>query len=70
MKDFTGKDVSIGDYVFYSTTGRRPESRLCKVVDITAKSVIVSIVKANRPNLDTRERITIRNDFAKVDYTE
>ena len=69
MKDFTGKEVSVGDYIFYSTTGRYPESRIGKVSRFTAKSMFVEVIKRNRSYGD-REEVVVRNDFVKIDYQE
>lgn len=68
-KDFLGNVVVVGDYIFYSTTGRYAESRLCRVSRFTAKSMFVVVLKNNvssKPDGD--EEVTVRNDFVKVDY--
>lgn len=68
MKDFLGTDVQVGDHIFYSTTGRYSESRLCEIVKIGAKTVTVKILKSNRPGYkgQVRDNIVVRNDFIKV----
>jgi hypothetical protein len=69
-KDFTGQVVEVGDYIFYSTTGRYAESRIGRVTRFTEKSLWVEIVKMNRPNYGTLgTEVVVRNDFAKITYT-
>lgn len=65
-KDFLGEEVSVGDYIFYSTTGRYAESRLCKITRFTPKSVFVKVLKHNRPGNTPDGEVVIRNDFVKV----
>lgn len=66
MKDFLGNEVSVGDKIFYSTTGRYAESRLAEVTRFTPKSMFVRVIKHNRPGrVDDKETI-VRNDFVKV----
>jgi hypothetical protein len=69
-KDFLGNIVDVGDYIFYSTTSRWPESRLAKIVRFTEKSVFVDVVKNNRPHDPREKNIIVKNDFVKVSYTE
>ena len=69
MKDFTGKEVVVGDYIFYSTTGRYPESRIGKVSRFTEKSMFVEVIKRNR-SWGSREEVIVKNDFVKIDYSE
>jgi len=69
IKDFLGNLVSVGDYVFYSTTGRYPESRLMKITRFTKKSMFGVIIKHNRPGDFTYGReVSIKNDFVRVNY--
>jgi len=68
-KDFLGTPVDVGDYIFYSTTGRYPESRLAKVVRFTEKSMFVDVIKHNR-NGSIDKNVRVRNDFVKVSYEE
>ena len=68
-KDFTGKEVNIGDYIFYSTTSRWPESRIGRITRFTVKSMFVEIIKRNRP-YSPREEVIVKNDFVKIDYSE
>jgi hypothetical protein len=68
MKDFVGKSVEVGDYIFYSTTGRDAESRICRVSRFTAKSMFVDIIKRNRHGAGDLN-VVVRNDFIKIDYT-
>jgi hypothetical protein len=68
-KDFLGNTVDIGDYIFYSTTGRWPESRLGKIVRFTEKSLFVDIIKKNRHG-SMETNVQVKNDFVKVNYQE
>ncbi len=68
-KDFLGNAVDIGDYIFYSTTGRWPESRLGKIVRFTEKSLFVDIIKKNRRG-SMETNVQVKNDFVKVNYQE
>ncbi len=68
MKDFMGQEVQVGDYIFYSTTGRYAESRICKITRFTAKSMFVVPIKVNRPSYNTKDECVVRNDFVKIDY--
>jgi len=68
-KDFLGNAVDIGDYIFYSTTGRWPESRLGKIVRFTEKSLFVDIIKKNRHG-SMETNVQVKNDFVKVNYQE
>ncbi len=68
-KDFLGNAVDIGDYIFYSTTGRWPESRLGKIVRFTEKSLFEDIIKKNRHG-SMETNVQVKNDFVKVDYQE
>ena len=67
MKDFLGKDVDIGDYVFYSTTGRYPAARFGKITRMSDKSIWINILKENRRNLNSKDEVIIRTDFVKVE---
>lgn len=68
FKDFLGREIAVGDLVFYSTTGRYAESRLCRVTRFTAKTVFAEIVKHNRPGTYSYgDEVKIQNDFVKVD---
>lgn len=67
MKDFLGHTVTVGDHIFYSTTGRYAESRLAVVTRFTAKSMCVKVVRHNRPGRVTDEEHVVRNDFVKVE---
>lgn len=69
MKDFTGKEVAVGDFIFYSTTGRYPESRIGKISRFTEKSMFVEVIKRNR-SYGNKEEVVVRNDFVKINYTE
>lgn len=64
--DFVGTEVNIGDKIFYSTTGRWPESRLCEVTRFTAKSMFAKILKTNRPYPSIDEEVVVKNDFVIV----
>ena len=66
-KDFLGKEVNVGDHIFYSTTGRYAESRLCVVTRFTPKSMFVRVVNHNRPGSVDDKEVVVRNDFVKVD---
>ena len=70
MKDFVGQTVEVGDHIFYSTTGRYSESRVCEVVRFTAKSMIVKILMASRVQSSlANPDVVVRNVFIKIDYT-
>ena len=70
MKDFLGKDVQVGDHIFYSTTGRYATSRLCVVTRFTTKTMFARPVKHNRPGHVTDEEVAVRNDFVKVEHAQ
>lgn len=67
VKDFLGKEVSVGDNIFYSTTGRYAESRLCVVTRFTPKTVFAKALKTNRPGIPGDEEFPVRNSFVKVE---
>jgi len=67
MEDFLGNEVVVGDYIFYSTTGRYAESRLCRVRRFTAKTMFVDVLKTNRWT-GVEENVAVQNSFVKVDY--
>jgi len=67
MNDFLGKEVYVGDTIFYSTTGRHAESRFCEVVAVRAKTISVRIIRSNRPQYGTPRNITVQNSFVKVE---
>lgn len=67
MKDFLGTHTRVGDHIFYSTTGRYPESRYCRVTRFTDKSMFAEILKHNRPGESgVGEEVVVRNDFINV----
>lgn len=66
MKDFIGNTVTVGDHIFYSTTGRNATSRLCVVTRFTAKSMFVKPIKQNR-DWRNEDEVVVRNDFVKVE---
>jgi hypothetical protein len=74
MKDFTGKEVKVGDYIFYSTTSRYAESRICQVTRFSPKgSIFGELVSANRTSyrVEKREEVIIKNSFVILsDYEE
>lgn len=68
MKDFLGREVTVGDHIFYSTTGRYPESRYCVVTRFTAKSMFAKRIKKNRSGTyGMDDEFVVRNDFVKVE---
>lgn len=68
FKDFLGREVKVGDHIFYSTTGRYSESRYCVVSRFTPKSMFVKVIKKNRHgSYGYDEEVIVRNDFVKVD---
>lgn len=72
MKDFTGKEAKVGDYIFYSTTGRYAESRIGQVTRFSPKgSMFADILKGNRPYRDnSREEVIVKNSFVILsDYS-
>lgn len=69
FKDFLGRKVDVGDYIFYSTTGRYPTSRLCKVSRFTEKSMFAQVIKQNTFG-SPDEEVIVRNAFIKVEYSE
>lgn len=68
MKDFLGETTIVGDYIFYSTTGRYAESRLCRVRRFTAKTMFVDVIKTNR-NFSISENVAVQNAFVRLDQT-
>ena len=71
MKDFLGNDVAVGDHIFYSTTARYAESRLCVITRFTAKSMFAKVLKANRVSYTANHQheVIVKNDFVKVTPT-
>lgn len=68
MKDFLGNEAQTGDMIFYSTTGRYAESRLCRVTRFTEKSMFARILKHNRPgSYGIGEEVIVKNDFVILD---
>jgi len=65
MRDFLGQEVNVGDHVFYSTTGRYSESRYCRVIRLTPKSIVVDVLKKNRSG-SLEQNVIVRNSFIKV----
>lgn len=73
MKDYLGRDVVVGDYIFYSTTGRYAESRVCKVARFTPKTLFATLVKGNRGGSWTtnyNKDFAVQNSFVKMDAAE
>ncbi len=68
--DFIGNHVKVGDHVFYSTTGRYPESRVGRVVRFTPKTMFVNVVKGNRSSRWNSEDVPVRNDFVRIDWMD
>ena len=66
MKDFIGNEVSVGDHIFYSTTGRYPESRLCVITRFTKCYPVVDVLKHNS-NMRLHKDVSVRNSFVKVE---
>jgi len=66
-RDFLDKQVEVGDYIFYSTTGRYPSSRYCRVVRFTEKSMFVRIEKADRSAWNEDGDIVVKNTFVKIE---
>lgn len=69
MKDFIGNTVEVGDFIFYSTTGRYPESRVAVVTRFTKKSMFAKPVMINRSGGLPDKEVVVRNDFIKVTDT-
>jgi hypothetical protein len=65
-KDFLGNEVTVGDHIFYSTTGCNAESRLCIVTRFTPKTMFVKVLKGNRGGYTFTEDVAVKNDFVKV----
>ncbi len=65
FKDFLENPIKVGDRIFYSTTGKYAESRLCEITRFTEKSIFGKILKSNR-NENIGDEIIIKNDFVKV----
>lgn len=63
--DFLGHPVKVGDYIFYSTTGRYPESRYCRITRFTEKSVFVKVLKTSRKGVP-RDDVIVQNVFVKI----
>lgn len=70
--DFLGKEVRVGDYIFYSTTGRYAESRLGRVTRMSEKSIWINVVKANRQRYGADDKeVIVQNSFVKIaEYEE
>lgn len=66
MKDFIGKEVRVGDYIFYSTTGRYAESHVCRVTRFTAKTMFAMVLKRNRNFGYRNEEVKVQNSFVKL----
>lgn len=67
MKDFLNNPVSLGDYVFFKTSGRWPESYLAQITSFTKSGIPkVKLIRSNRPGkVETNERM-LRSDFVVV----
>lgn len=48
MKDVLGKEIQVGDILFYGETGRYAEFMVCKVVQLTPKTVVAERIKGDR----------------------
>jgi hypothetical protein len=70
MKDFLGNTVEVGDHIFYSTTSRWSESRLCEVTRFTDKSMFAKIIKVSRSSSNTGDEVIVKNDFVKVNISD
>lgn len=69
FKDFTGKVVKEGDFIFYSTTGRHPESRIGQITRFTEKSLFVKVIKTNKNiSFDIGKEVVAKNTFVKIEY--
>lgn len=67
MKDFLGRDVTVGTKIFYSTTGRYPESRFGEVIGFTPSGIPrVRILKTNRGDYRVDEVVLVKNDFVNI----
>jgi len=66
VKDFLGQEVVVGDHIFYSTTGRNAESRLCIVTRFTPKTMFAKVLRGNRGGFTFTEDVAVKNDFVKV----
>lgn len=62
LTDFLGREVKVGDYIFHSTTGRYPTTKISKVTRLTEKSVFAASTKANRTYINSDEKC-VRNTF-------
>lgn len=69
MRDFLGRDVVVGDYIFYSTTGRYAESRVCRVRRFTAKTMFVDVLHTNRHSYSQDTNVAVQNDFVRIEPT-
>lgn len=66
--DFMGRVVQPGDLIFYSTTGRRPTSRVCRIDSFTPTGLPrVRVLKNHNSKLVTDNLIIVQNVFVKVE---
>lgn len=67
MKDFLNNPVSIGDYVFFKTSGRWPESYLAQITSFTKSGIPkVKLLRSNRPGRVPTEERMLKADFVVV----
>ena len=65
MKDFLGNEVSVGDFVFFKTSGRWPESLLGQVASFTNSGLPkVNVLKSSKKN----SRELIKGRLLKTEF--
>lgn len=65
MKDFLGNEVSVGDFVFFKTSGRWPESLLGQVASFTNSGLPkVNVLKSSKKY----SRELIRDRLLKTEF--
>ena len=71
MKDFLGRELKEGDYVFYVTSGRYVQRILGRVIRFTPKMVVIQYIKSDPRRSRAYEETTVDpRNCVIVDYTE
>ena len=70
MRDVLGRETRVDDYIFYSTTGRYAESRVCRAVRFTAKTMFVDVLHTNRPSYSQDKNVAVQNEFVRIELTD
>lgn len=56
----------VGNIIFYSTTSRYAESRLCLVTRFTGKSMFARIIKNDRTVYNNGDEVIVKNTFIVI----